>query len=331
MPKNYFGDDGVDIVKQNSQNGYYNIYTYGAADQISLTLNKTLVEAGNGNDVVRSNIEFQNDIYLGAGNDTYTGNGFTTYSSRWDFVDGGKGNDTFNISTSVSEYYGDAGNDTFNSVGYSNYLNGGNGVDTVSYLRQDNDSFLSGKGVSIHLYDNEAYTGASRYEELHNFENAKGTSYADDVIGDSGANKLWGMNGRDIVDGRGGNDTLYGGNGSDDLYGGSGNDRLIGNKNNDHLQGDSGADRFIFLKLSDSVVGANRDVIWDFSHSQSDKIDVSAIDDFDFIGSKAFSDTAGELRFKNHILAGDTDGDGKADFEIRVVDVSTLHNNDFIL
>lgn len=339
MAKTYYGDSYRDVVNQNYANGYYNIYTYGGNDDITLRLNQTYVEAGSGNDVVRSNIEFQNEVYLGTGNDTYTGNGFTTYAGRYDLVSGGDGRDTFNISTSVSKYYGDAGNDTFNSVGYSNYLNGGAGTDTVSYLRQDSDSFLSGQGVEIDLYNESAYTGASREEALFNFENAKGTSYGDTVKGDNGANVLWGMNGNDVVNGRGGNDVLYGGNGADDLYGSSGADKLTGNQGNDYLNGGTGADQFIFLAASDSVVGANRDVIADFFRSENDTIDLSAIDAvqgggnnaFDYVGGAAFSGTAGELRFINHILQGDVDGDGTADFEIKVTGVNTLINGDFLL
>lgn len=343
MAKTYKGTNGADVVNQknNSSSDWFNILTYGGADQISLTLRDTYVAAGDGNDVVKSNIEFRNEVYLGAGDDTYTGNGFTTYASRYDIVHGGTGNDTFNISTSVSKYYGDAGNDTFNSVGYSNYLNGGSGTDTISYMRQDSDSFLSGAGVSIDLYNQQAYTGANRYEDLINFENAIGTSYSDDVIGDNGKNKLWGMDGNDILDGRGGNDTLYGGNGNDDLYGGGGNDKLIGGKGNDLMWGGTGADHFVFESIQDSVVGSKRDVIKDFYSSENDKIDLSAIDAnstnggsddaFHYIGSAAFSDTAGELRFKNNILSGDIDGDGKADFEIKVAGVGALHLGDFIL
>jgi hypothetical protein len=78
-------------------------------------------------------------------------------------------------------------------------------------------------------------------------------------------------------------------------------------------------------------------VIDDFDRSEGDKVDLSKIDSgspsgsFDFIGDTAFSGTAGELRFHNQILSGDVDGDGKADFEIKVADVNTMHNSDFIL
>jgi hypothetical protein len=40
--------------------------------------------------------------------------------------------------------------------------------------------------------------------------------------------------------------------------------------------------------------------------------------------------TAGQLRFDNHVLEGDVDGNGTADFQVHV-NVATLHSNDFIL
>lgn len=333
MAKTYKGTSGPDIVNQknDSSHNWLNIYTYGGADEITLRLGQTFVQAGNGNDVVKSNIEFQNDVYLQDGDDTYTGNGFTNHGNRYDRIYGGSGSDTFNISTSVSKYYGDGGNDTFNSVGYSNYINGGKGTDTVSYLRQDNDSFLSGRGVSIDLADETAFTGANRVEVLLNIEHAKGTSYADNVFGDGGNNKLWGMDGYDCIKGRDGKDTLYGGNGNDNLYGGNNADKLIGGKGYDFLWGDDGADTFIFQSAKDSVNGSQRDVIKDFSRSEGDLVDVSAIADFTFIGKSAFSGTEPELRFANNIIYGDVDGDGKADFQIKVAGVSTMHNSDFIL
>jgi hypothetical protein len=66
-------------------------------------------------------------------------------------------------------------------------------------------------------------------------------------------------------------------------------------------------------------------VITDFQHGQ-DTIDLSTIDavrgggnqKFSWIGSDAFSGDAGELRFARGLIQGDTDGDKRADFEIRV-------------
>ena len=49
---------------------------------------------------------------------------------------------------------------------------------------------------------------------------------------------------------------------------------------------------------------------------------------FDFIGNNAFSDTAGELRFRAGVVSGDVDGDGRPDFQIEVADVAALRGGD---
>ena len=51
---------------------------------------------------------------------------------------------------------------------------------------------------------------------------------------------------------------------------------------------------------------------------------------FKFIGAHGFDHHAGEMRYAHHVLQGDVNGDGKADFEIHV-NASTLHAGDFIL
>jgi Ca2+-binding RTX toxin-like protein len=316
----YDGNDANNTVNQNIY-AYDEIYTYGGNDKITLSYSDTYVEAGTGNDKVVSYIEGDNSIFLGTGNDTYTGLGFSDDDALFDDVHGGDGTDTFNISTAISIYYGDAGNDVFNSVGFWNTINGGSGRDTVSYQLQDSDPDLAGAGVEINLGSQFADTSDGRIEDLISIENAKGTSYADTITGSSIANELWGMKGNDILEGAAGDDDLYGGLGSDDLYGGT------------------GADYFIFQSIKDSVVGTNRDFIGDFSRSQGDKIDLSDIDaitggndsKFTFIGSNAFTDTAGELRFSGNILSGDVNGDGKADFQIEVDSISSMKSSDFIL
>jgi Ca2+-binding RTX toxin-like protein len=330
MPATYKGDDGVDIVHQNNNNGYYNIYTYGSADEVYLTLNKTLVETGSGNDYVKSNIEDNNTVYLGNGNDTYIGNGYSNRDNHYDIVYGGNGNDTISVATAVSEYYGDDGNDTFKSAGYWNYFNGGEGRDTISYQRQDSDNYLSGRGVKVNLDEHYATTGGGREETLKSIENVTGTSYDDTLIGANDANTLQGMDGNDVVSGRNGNDVLYGGNGGDNLFGGKGQDTLYGGKGQDVLNGDENADVFVFQSAKDSVNGKDRDVIADFSRSEGDKIDVSDIGSMSFSSSDSFSKTAGEMIFKDHILYGDTNGDGKSDFQIEIENVGKLHVSDFI-
>ena len=145
-------------------------------------------------------------------------------------------------------------------------------------------------------------------------ENATGGSANDVLIGNAAANLLRGNNGNDSLMGRAGADRLEGGAGNDVLDGGAGADILVG--------GD-GRDVFAFDD------GPGNDQILDFRRN-TDKIDVSDIDaninaagqqGFSWIGSGAFTGSAGQLRaFQQggtNFIAGDVNGDGVADFVIQ--------------
>ena len=146
------------------------------------------------------------------------------------------------------------------------------------------------------------------------------------------------------VFGEAGVDHLKGANASDQFDGGAGADVLTGGRGRDFLTGGADNDRFVFNSLADSVTGSKRDKILDFSHGEHDRIDLSTIDAdthkggdqaFQFIGAQAFhshgtTHVYGELRYSGHILQGDVNGDGKADFEIHI-NASSLAKGDFIL
>ena len=104
------------------------------------------------------------------------------------------------------------------------------------------------------------------------------------------------------------------------------------------LLGGEGADTFGFSYSENGVLRLGE--VLDFSAARGDKIDVSKIDanfnvagnqNFDFIGGQAFSNTAGELRFSQRLLQGDINGDGQADFEIKLVGVLELKQDDILL
>jgi serralysin len=80
-------------------------------------------------------------------------------------------------------------------------------------------------------------------------------------------------------------------------------------------------------------------VIDDFA-SGVDRMDLRLIDAngnavgdqaFLFIGSSAFHGKAGELNFRSGIVSGDVNGDGLADFQIKVMNLSALSGSDFLL
>lgn len=182
----------------------------------------------------------------------------------------------------------------------------------------------------------------------------KGGAGSDRLYGGTGSDKLSGGTGGDVLDGGTGNDRIHGGTGHDRLWGGSGRDLLKGEAGNDKLYGGAGADKlhggsgrdtFVFKSVKDSTVSASgRDTIYDFSRKQGDGIDLKAIDAdatargnqaFTFIGSEKFHGKAGELRYQKKggdtFVSGDVDGDGKADFAIKVDASLTFAKADFLL
>ena len=125
------------------------------------------------------------------------------------------------------------------------------------------------------------------------------------------------------ITGSAGNDTLYGLAGNDTFDGGSGNDSLIGGTGSDSLVGGLGNDVFDFNALSELGLGATRDVISGWN--AGDQIDLTTIDwnttlagdqAFTFIGSAAFTATAGQVRYNAGMLQFNTDTDVAAEYEI---------------
>ena len=188
-------------------------------------------------------------------------------------------------------------------------------------------------GVSSGHRANPAVLNAALADEAHN------------LIGSSGGDTYTGTRFSDRITGNGGNDVLLGAKGNDRILGSAGNDKLTGGAGADDLWGGAGADTFIFTSVSDSKVSsAGRDSIFDFSLKEKDKISLSAIDAntlkggnqaFTFVGTKAFSGHAGELRYdkkaSDTYVYGDVNGDKVADFAIHLDDPIALTRSYFIL
>lgn len=224
---------------------------------------------------------------------------------------------------------------------------GGAGVDTLDFSRS--------AGVQVALDGSIDGTGWASGDTYTGFENITGSTLGSDtLIGDGGINVLDGLGGNDTLAGMGGADTLKGGRGNDLLNGGGDNDVLDGGAGNDTLSGGTGRDEFTggagldkftlvkgdFAGLTDTTA----DVIHDFHRAERDNIDLSAIDAntktaandaFIYIASAAFHQIAGELRIKktggNTFVQGDTNGDGIADFSIRLDGLISLVAADFTL
>ena len=223
--------------------------------------------------------------------------------------------DTF---SSIENVTGSAGDDVIEGNTGNNILNGGLGIDTVSY-----ENAAAAVRVSLASTGGQR-TGGSGQDTILGFENLTGSAFNDTLTGSAGANTLSGLAGNDR------------------LSGGAGNDRLIGGLGKDTLTGGLDSDTFVFDNITDSVVGTNRDLVTDFVIGV-DKLDLSGLGDevtgpadhLSFIGAGAFTGVAGELRQlasgSQTILEGDVNGDGIADFQIAFNGTLVFGSGDFIL
>lgn len=286
-----------------------------------------------------------------------------------DTLNGGNGSDRLFGGTGADTMNGEAGNDRIVVDDAGDIANGGDGVDTVqivtaglSYVIAGDVEIISnhsGGDLTVTLNGLANTYGGSAGVDTVNASDGQDTVYGrsgNDVLrGEAGTDYLFGESGNDRLEGGDGVDFLYGaedddvllgGSGNDTLYGGDGSDDLTGGAGLDMLIGGNGADDFIF---ADGDVGSSRataDRILDWSRAQGDRIDLSGIDAiaggaddaFSFIGVAAFSGVAGQLRYASFdssntstVIEGDTDGDGIADFVIRVDGNFNFNAGDFLL
>jgi len=146
-------------------------------------------------------------------------------------------------------------------------------------------------------------------------------------------NTLTGGAGYDTLNGLAGNDRLVGGDSGDTLNGGDGNDTLVGGSGGDKLTGGADNDIFKYNSLKELSYDSSYqvDVITDLS--VGDKIDLSAIAGLTYagVGDSSFNFIANEIIYvpakmdsSVAYLSIDTDGDGKANFNLGL----QLKNND---
>jgi len=294
-----------------------------------------------GTDLVQSSVtwalgaNFENLTLTGTGAVNGTGNGLNnviTGNYRANILIGGNGDDVLQGGEGNDRLDGGAGVDT---------MEGGLGNDTyVVSNTLDILTELAGEGADT-IEARIGWTLADNFENLTltGINNAAGTgnSVANIILGNDANNVLSGLGGNDRLEGNGGNDTLLGGDGADILRGGSGLDTMTGG---------AGGDRFLFDEAElAGLTSATCDRIVDFSSADKDRIGLTDIDAdtatadideaFTFIGTAAFSGTAGELRYEQAggltLITGDTNGDGVADFMIRLDGLHTLVAGHFFL
>lgn len=260
----------------------------------------------------------------------------------------------------------DVGSGSATVAAEDHLLPGGNG-DDVYVVRSASDVIVEGANGGTDLVRSWIdYTLGDNVENLslEGFAHT-GTGNALDnrIIGSAGADMIYGLDGNDLLQGHNGDDSIWGGNGDDDLrgnngndllYGGTGNDKLLGGAGNDIFDGGAGNDMLESGSGNDIMTGGSGndifrfrtadfaeysvDRITDFTRGE-DRIQLNLVDlgggHFNFIGNSKFHQVAGELRYQvnkgDAYVMGDINGDGKADFSIKLDHVTKLAASDFIL
>jgi Ca2+-binding RTX toxin-like protein len=311
------------------------------------TAGQDVISAGLGNDTVQGL----------AGDDTLHGD------DNSDLLYGGDGDDTLWGDAGNDKLYGESGGDNLLGGAGADYLYGGAASDSLDggsdndYLDGEagDDTMVGGAGNDVFIVDSAAdqtiedlnggsdivragisWTLGANIETLQ----LQGSAHIDGT-GNALANNLQGNDG---------NNVLSGGLGVDTINGGAGADRIVGGVGNDLLTGGTGADTFVVL--AESVYASKApagkaleiDFVYDLSKAQGDKIDLSAIDadsmttgDQAFHLVSAFGKHGGEMTLaytasaNQTVLSLDGDGDGKADYQMKITGDVHLDSGGWLL
>jgi Ca2+-binding RTX toxin-like protein len=213
------------------------------ADTISGSLGSDWIDGGVGNDSLVG-LAGNDTLVGGANNNTLLGGGGDDYLVGGVFADilgGGDGNDVIVAGGGPDQVYGGAGNDRIevNGIGQVVFENPGGGEDSVYassswFMRPNVEWFVINPGAG-----NFYGIGTTDADRM------RGNEGANLLIGHAGDDTVWGGGGADRLQGRAGDDRIFGEDGDDIAFGGDGNDTLDGAAGRDQLNGDAGNDTLL--------------------------------------------------------------------------------------
>ena len=249
----YTVDDAGDVIVEVSSGGTDTVKSTAASYTLSayletLNLVGTYAQDGTGNaqaNTLNGN-NFDNVLIGLAGADTLNG------LVGADTLDGGDDNDKLYGGAGADDLVGGAGSDLLDGGTGADDMTGGAGNDTY-YVDSGSDTVteLAGEGTADKIFLSAASFLLSADADIETIQvtNASGAT----VTGSSIANKIFGDIGADTFNGLGGNDFLSGGLGADTLNGGEGNDIMDGGAGDDIMAGGLGVDTYYVDSFSDSV------------------------------------------------------------------------------
>ncbi len=191
-----------------------------------------LLEGGAGDDYIRPG-EGADTIKGGEGDDELsyadmsgvTVDMVTGIASDADgIVDSFEGIENVQGSLEGDKVVGDDGNNIIAGLNGSDTLNGGEGIDRLSFWSEDYYGATS--GVTVDLSAGIAIDGWGNTDFISGFEEVVTGNFDDTIAADSGDNRLLSYGGDDLIKGAAGDDSIDGGDGNDTLDGGTGEDWL---------------------------------------------------------------------------------------------------------
>ena len=248
---------GVDTISN-----FENLIGGSSNDKLTGSSGGNVIEGGAGNDILDGGAGVDTLSYQSAAGGVTLNLGLATAQ-----VTGGAGTDTI-LNQSFENLLGSAFNDSLSGDANDNILDGGGGIDTLSYQS-------ASVGVVVDLSRTTAQVTGAGTDTLRNFENLRGGAFDDRLTGNAGDNLIDGGAGNDSLNGGAGTDTvsyqsaslgvtanlltgqatggagadtvsnfenLIGSNFNDILIGGAGGNLLEGGSGNDTLDGGDGVD-----------------------------------------------------------------------------------------
>ena len=265
-----------------------------------------------------------------------------------DLLYGEAGDDVLDGQTGMDYMYGGDGNDLiYAGNGYDYDIDGGSGIDTLSYVN-------STTRVTLDLAYGSSVTGTG-YASVYSFETIVGSGYGDDISGTSGNETLDGGKGDDYLAGAGGVDILNGGEGKDtvsfltsyrgiaidlgsstaqvtgfgtvtlisveNVLGSSYNDLFIASRENNHFDGgDGGSDTVSYINAQSGVTA-------DLNLTTGQRTGGSGTDSFSGI-SNLIGSSYGDHLFATNYWASTLSGGGGNDVLTGRTNDDTLYGGD---
>jgi trimeric autotransporter adhesin len=254
------GNSGVNILTGGAGNDTYIVQNDADSVVENLIAGIDLVQSTAANFTLGANVE--NLTLLGGTDINGTGNALNnilTGNNGVNQLTGNAGNDTLNGGADDDALDGGAGNDVIligNAAdhGVGEVIDGGTGVDVIRFTSTTADEtlVLNEDVTGVERVVIGTATGLTTGTTALNVDAAAvGTGLS--LLGNAGANALFGTGSNDVLNGGGGDDTLLGGAGNDTLIGGTGNDTLDGEADTNTLIGGTGNDTFIVDSLTNVV------------------------------------------------------------------------------